>query len=353
MSNDFYNVSGAPSQGSFGSSATIRAEFAALQAGFDKLPVLAANNSKLLRVNSSASGLEAFTHDFLTTSVAASTYVAKAGDTMTGSLSIVAAGGAASLTVRSKSGTPSQNAGVLISNNASAVAASRTTILTLDANGADGAGGDYAYLEMTGDSRFRVFNQASGSLELGTGGIARVTIAAAGNVSIAAPSSGYTLAITDGSSGGIALSASGARIDFTNSGAAPAQLNFYGSSFLELVPRNAAAGVKVDHVGQHGGGFYCGADERDRTDSQCGGFHCRDHRPGCWRRVPSREQHDRRDHLGLRRAGWRRACLRHVQQPWIGLVHQLDCASHRGWCWQRHYQRAFEWNSVGCEWIVS
>ena len=61
MPNDFYNVSGAPSQGSFGSSATIRAEFTALAAGFDKMPALAGNNSKLLRVNSSGTALEALT----------------------------------------------------------------------------------------------------------------------------------------------------------------------------------------------------------------------------------------------------------------------------------------------------
>lgn len=213
MSNDFYNVSGAPSQGSFGSSATIRAEFAALQAGFDKLPVLAANNSKLLRVNSSASGLEAFTHDFLTTAAAAAAYVAKAGDTMTGALSIVAASGATSLTVRSNSGTPSQNAGVLVYNTASAVAASRAALLTLDANGGDGVGGDYAYLEMTGDNRFRVFTQASGALELGTTGATRVTIAAGGAVTINAPSSGAALTINGSAAAGLI-----AQFDSTNAG---------------------------------------------------------------------------------------------------------------------------------------
>ena len=89
MPNDYYNVTGAPSQGSAGSSATMRAEFAAMAAGFDKLPALAGNALELVRVNTGATGLE---------SVPASTvladYLPVAGGTMTGPI-LVAAGSAA------------------------------------------------------------------------------------------------------------------------------------------------------------------------------------------------------------------------------------------------------------------
>lgn len=107
MPNPYYSASGAPSQGSSGSSAVMRAEFLALVTAFDKMPTLAGNGGKLLRVNAGATGLEAYTHDFLTTTAAAATYatiaslssyltsataaatyVELAGDTMTGPLTL-------------------------------------------------------------------------------------------------------------------------------------------------------------------------------------------------------------------------------------------------------------------------
>lgn len=59
MANDYYSDSGAPSTGSAGSSATIRAEFAAIEAGFDKMADLTGNGDLPVFVNSSATGLEA------------------------------------------------------------------------------------------------------------------------------------------------------------------------------------------------------------------------------------------------------------------------------------------------------
>jgi hypothetical protein len=57
MSNDFYNISGAPATGSPGSSATMRAEFSAIAQAFDKLPNLIGQQNKLILVNSLATGL--------------------------------------------------------------------------------------------------------------------------------------------------------------------------------------------------------------------------------------------------------------------------------------------------------
>jgi hypothetical protein len=57
--NNFYNQTGAPSTGSPGSSATVRAEFSSIATGFDKLPTLTGNANKVVTVNSSASALVA------------------------------------------------------------------------------------------------------------------------------------------------------------------------------------------------------------------------------------------------------------------------------------------------------
>ena len=59
MSNDYFNATGIPGQASFGSSAAIRALMSSVASGFDKLPILTGNALKLVRVNASATGLEA------------------------------------------------------------------------------------------------------------------------------------------------------------------------------------------------------------------------------------------------------------------------------------------------------
>jgi hypothetical protein len=58
MANSYYNASGAPSQGSAGSSATIRGEFNAIVAGFDKMPALGGNGGHAVFINAGATGLE-------------------------------------------------------------------------------------------------------------------------------------------------------------------------------------------------------------------------------------------------------------------------------------------------------
>ena len=59
MANEFYTPSNAPSTGSALSSATMRAEFAAVSAGLNKLPTIAGNATKVVRVNAGATALEA------------------------------------------------------------------------------------------------------------------------------------------------------------------------------------------------------------------------------------------------------------------------------------------------------
>jgi len=59
MANDFFNATGAPSTRSAGSSSPVRAEFAAIQAGFAKLPTLTGNGNKLVQVNTAGTGMVA------------------------------------------------------------------------------------------------------------------------------------------------------------------------------------------------------------------------------------------------------------------------------------------------------
>lgn len=61
MSNEYYTPSGSPTTNSDGSSAVMRAEFASIQTGLDKLPVLAANGDKAVFVNAGGTALTAVT----------------------------------------------------------------------------------------------------------------------------------------------------------------------------------------------------------------------------------------------------------------------------------------------------
>lgn len=59
FSNDYYTHSGWPAAGSAASSASARSEMALIEDGFDLLPTLTGNGSKLVAVNSDATRLEA------------------------------------------------------------------------------------------------------------------------------------------------------------------------------------------------------------------------------------------------------------------------------------------------------
>lgn len=58
MSNPYYDHGSFPQTGAAGSSAAMRAELESIEAGFNKLPILAGNGGKIVRVNAAADGLE-------------------------------------------------------------------------------------------------------------------------------------------------------------------------------------------------------------------------------------------------------------------------------------------------------
>ena len=59
MSSEYYTATGSPSTGASDSSAPLRSEFAAIDVGMAKLPIMAANNNKIVSVNPGGNGLEA------------------------------------------------------------------------------------------------------------------------------------------------------------------------------------------------------------------------------------------------------------------------------------------------------
>ena len=61
MTNPYYTPSGAPATNADGSSATMRAEFASIEAGLDKLPTLTSNGDKAVFVNAGGTALTAVT----------------------------------------------------------------------------------------------------------------------------------------------------------------------------------------------------------------------------------------------------------------------------------------------------
>lgn len=97
-----------------------------------------------------------------------------------------------------------------------------------------------------------VYNSNNGSLNIGTNSDPNMlTIGSNGNVSVKTSVSGYSLAV----GGAMALNSNGATLDFTNTGAGVGQINYFGSSFLEIVPRNAAAGVRMYYANAAGPAF--------------------------------------------------------------------------------------------------
>jgi hypothetical protein len=87
MSNSFYNASGTPITGSQGASAPVRTEFAAIQAGFDKLPALTAGTAVVVNALGTALtntiGTLALAGAFATTGAFSTTFAQQANTVLT------------------------------------------------------------------------------------------------------------------------------------------------------------------------------------------------------------------------------------------------------------------------------
>lgn len=116
------------------------------------------------------------------TSLVDSTYVNVAGDTMTGLLTISRTGNG--LVVASTDSTPANNSGIILNTTANATASSRVATIVLDANGADGAGGDYVTLNAFGSGDFTINNRSAAAITFQTNATERMRIDASGNVGV-------------------------------------------------------------------------------------------------------------------------------------------------------------------------
>ena len=126
------------------------------------------------------------------TSLVDSTYVNAAGDTMTGLLTISRTGNG--LVVASTDPTASNNSGIILNTTANATASSRIATIVLDANGADGTGGDYVTMNAFGSGDFTINNRNPAAITFQTNATERVRIDSSGNLIVgSATSSGFGL----------------------------------------------------------------------------------------------------------------------------------------------------------------
>lgn len=201
MPNDYYNHGGYPATGSAGSSATARAEFDAVMAGFAKLPTLAASALQLVRVNAGATALES-TNLIDGISIGSVTPAAGAFTTLSASGN-VSLGDAVADTL-SVAGATVKNA----TNNWTLAAA--TSGITLQVDALDGnRSAQFAALAGANKPRIEIshteatgltilnFNSSTGTRagRISIGGTAALDLSGNGNFTIAAPASGTSLTL--------------------------------------------------------------------------------------------------------------------------------------------------------------
>ncbi len=201
MPNDYYNHGGYPATGSAGSSATARAEFDAVMAGFAKLPTLAASALQLVRVNAGATALES-TNLIDGISIGSVTPAAGAFTTLSASGN-VSLGDAVADTL-SVAGATVKNA----TNNWTLAAA--TSGITLQVDALDGnRSAQFAALAGTNKPRLEIshteatgltilnFNSSTGTRagRISIGGTAALDLSGNGNWVFAVPASGVALTV--------------------------------------------------------------------------------------------------------------------------------------------------------------
>lgn len=222
MPNDFFNASGYPAPRAPGVSLSARNEFSAVALGFDKFPALTGNGLWLLRVNAGGTAIEALDPaTYVTAAQVAASYLALAGGTMTGPvLGAVGAVGApgyafagdtnngwwspgADIQAWSTAGAERMRIGavgnITIAAPGSGVALAVNGIVSIP----DGTSSLFRVIQngvinsLGSDASGGVLASDTGRWLINTNGSTRLTIAATGNVTIAAPSSGPALTVVN------------------------------------------------------------------------------------------------------------------------------------------------------------
>jgi hypothetical protein len=119
MSNEFYTPTGNPATSSSGSSAVIRAEFAAIEDGFDKMPTITGNANEYLKVNSTPDGIESVAKDASGTIVGLTGYKINLKDVSGANLSYIQQANSASrtYTLPDRTGTLADNTDLALKAN--------------------------------------------------------------------------------------------------------------------------------------------------------------------------------------------------------------------------------------------
>lgn len=146
------------------------------------------------------------------------------------------------------SGTSANDAGILIQNTSSATAASRSTILYLDANGANASNGDYFYLSSDGASNAYVWNQSSGPIIFGIAASEQARITAAGlfqfnsGYGSSATAFGCRAWVNFNGTGTVAITGSGNVSSITDGGT-----GLYTINFTTAMPDTAFAAAAINN----------------------------------------------------------------------------------------------------------
>lgn len=182
MANDFFTATGNPAAKSQGSSAVMRAEFAAIEDGFDKFPTLTGNGGKVVVVNSGGTALEAVSGTGTGSIVRATSPTLVTPDL--GTPSAVVLTNATGLPATSiLSGTASIN----INGTVGAVTPTTGAFTTVSASGqitgADGTAGAPSYsFASSGNTDNGMYLSAANEVSFSTAGTKRVTVTSDGRL---------------------------------------------------------------------------------------------------------------------------------------------------------------------------
>lgn len=179
MANDFFTASGNPATGSQGSSSTMRAEFEAIEDGFDKLPTLTGNGGKLIKVNSGGTALETLSGTTGTGDVVLATSPTITSPTLV----TPALGTPASGVVTNLTGTASININGTVGATTPTTGAFTTVTASGQITGADGTAGAPSYsFSSSGNTDNGMYLSAANEVSWATAGTKRLTVTSDGRL---------------------------------------------------------------------------------------------------------------------------------------------------------------------------
>lgn len=201
MSNDYYDHTTYPATGAAGSSSALRSELDSIEQGFDKLPTVTGNGSKIVAVNSGGTALEA-----ITTTGTGSGVRATSPNLVTPVLDVATATTINKVTIT----TPASGATLTIANGKTLTASNTLTLTATDGStlaiGAGGTLGTAAYTAAT------AYLSSSGVATVAQGGTGAATFTDGGV--LIGNAAGVVQVTTAGTTGQV-LTSNGAGVDPT------------------------------------------------------------------------------------------------------------------------------------------